>query len=495
MKKSLTRRDFLKVTGLAAAAALAACAPKPAPTAVPKPAEAEPTKAPQAAAPTQAPAAQPTAPQATAQPAEGKKVKIQVCDLVAEDATGPSVFTKIKYQEFAELFPTIEVEHVAYPDVTFEKRKEYWLTAYSEGGTNAVMFDTNKWAWEFASLKKALILDEYVPLYFQEDWDSLVPVAQRLSSYDGHIVQIPGMIEVHGLVVRRDYLKEVGYDEKYTPKTWPEFLDMIKKLTTDKYYGFQWKTYMRAMSEFLHMNGGDFATEHADKTIELHYTRKELVEVLEMLKSCIYPNRYIQQNTLQEFMQNLNAFQQGQSATFNMMPSWVNWLFGVTEFGPEDLNYFCYPIGPSGEAKNGLRPAYVDCGSHSWVANPYGTPEQNDAVAHYLCWMNSKENIKKQGVWWRENELKGAYASPFKDVPWTDVSAGIPDWWAKPLEEILALGDIDPAPDYAPGRSYVDAACAEIINDPNSDVKAILQAAEDKTKREFLAEYHKKLGM
>ncbi len=176
------------------------------------------------------------------------------------------------------------------------------------------------------------------------------------------------------------------------------------------------------------------------------------------------------------------------------MPSWVNWLFSVTEFMPEDLNYFCYPIGPSGEAKDSLRPAYVDCGSHSWVANPYGTPEQNDAVAHYLCWMNSKENIKKQAKWWQENELKGAYASPFADVPWTTVSAGIPEWWAAPLEEILAVGDVDPAPDYAPGRTYVDAAAAEILNDENSDVKAMLQAAEDKTKREWLDEYHKKLG-
>ena len=112
------------------------------------------------------------------------------------------------------------------------------------------------------------------------------------------------------MVVRRDYLEEAGYDANYTPNTWADFLEMIQRLTTPE-YGFQWKTYMRAMSEFLHMNGGDFATENPDKTIELHYTRDEPVETLEMLKSCIYPERYIQQNTLQEFMQNLNAFPAG----------------------------------------------------------------------------------------------------------------------------------------------------------------------------------------
>ena len=221
---------------------MAACAPKALPTAAPAPEE-----KPAAAQPTQPPA----------QPAAKGPVKITVCDLVAEDATGPSVYTRIKYEEFAETFPDVTVEHIAYPDVGFEKRKEYWLTAYSEGGPNAVMFDTNKWACEFASLKNALILDDYIPLYFQEDWDSLVPVAQKLSSYDNHVVQIPGMIEVHGLRRPARLSRGGRYAADYTPKTWADFHEMIKKLTTPEHYGFQWKTYMRAMSEFLHMNGGD----------------------------------------------------------------------------------------------------------------------------------------------------------------------------------------------------------------------------------------------
>ena len=450
------------------------------PTAVPesKPAAAEPTKA-----------------EAPAVKAAPQKIKIKVCDFVADEATGPGVFTRVKYEEFTETFPGIEVEHLPYPDVGFEKRKEYWLTAYSPGGggINAVMFDTNKWAWEFGSLGKALILDDYVSLYFAEDWDSLQPVVQKLSSYDGHIVQIPGMVEVHGLVVRRDFLEENGYDPDFTPANWPEWLKMIKDLTTDNYYGFQWKTYMRAMSEFLHMNGGDFATEMADKTIELHFTSSEVLEVVDMLKSCIYPNRYIQQNTLQEFMQNLNAFQQGQSATFNMMPSWVNWLFSVTEFFPEDLNYYCYPMGPSGEAgSGGMRDAYVDVGSHSWTCNPFGTPEENDATAHYVCWMNSKANIKRQATWWKENELQGAYASPFKDVDWTTVSVGIPEWWGPPLEVIYKRGDIDPAPDYR-GGDYFYPMLAMILNEENSDPQAMLKESEEKAKREWLDGYHKAL--
>ena len=477
---TVSRRKFLSMVGASFAATLVACTPAALPTAAPVAAPAKET--------------QPTKPAApVAKPAAKAPIKITVCDLIADDATGPRVFNRVKYEEFAETFPEYEVEHIANPDVGFEKRKEYWLTAYAPGGPNAMMGDTNKWAWEFATVGKALILDDYIPLYFQEDWDSMVDAVKKCSTYDSHVVQIPGMIEVHGLCVRRAHLEEVGYDVDYAPKNWIEFTKMVKDLTNENHYGWQWKTYMRAMSEFLHMNGDEFATQNPDRTIELHYTRNELVEVLEFLKSLIYPERYAQENVLQDFTANLNAFQQGQSSTFNMMPSWTAWIFGVTDFSAEDLNWFNYPIGPTGEAGDGLRPAYVDVGTHSWVANAHGTPEQNQAVAHYLCWMNSKENIKKQAVWWEDNELLGVYASPFKDVPWNTVSVGIPDWWGPTLDGMLKIGDVHPAPDYIPARTYVDAACAEIVNDPNSDVRGILQAAEDKTKSEFLDQFHAKL--
>jgi hypothetical protein len=280
---------------------------------------------------------------------------------------------------------------------------------------------------------------------------------------------------------------------EYTPKTWPEFFEMVKKLTNDKHYGWQWKTYMRAMSEFLHMNGGEFATQNPDRTINLHLQRQEMVEVLEFLKSMIYPNRYCQENTLQDFTANLNAFRQGQASTFNMMPSWTAWIFQPTDFSAEDLNWFNYPIGPSAESGKSLRPAYVDVGTHSWVANAHGTADQNQAVAHYLMWMNSKANIIRQAKWWDENGLLGVYASPFKDVPWNTVSVGIPDWWGPTLNEMMKIGDVHPCPDYIPAQTYVDAACAQAVNDPKSDVPALLKEAEQKTISEFLNEFHAKL--
>ncbi len=498
--RQISRRHFLKAAGLTVAfSTLAACAPKVLPTAVPpteapKPAAPQPTAAPTVAASQPTAAPQPTVAQPTqvAAPAPAQQVTIKTCDLVAEDTKGAGVFVKVCYEEFADLFPNIKVDHLPYPDVGLEKRKEYWMTGLGQGGYDVVRLQTNKWAWEFAAVGRTLYLDEYIPLYYQDDWASLHDVVKNLCSYEGHPVMIPGGVEFHGMVVRRDYLKECGYEETYVPKTWPEFSKMIKDLTTDKYYGFQWKTYMRAMSEFLHMNGGDFATEAPDKTITLHFQDQETVEVCEYLKSFIYPERYIQKDTLQDFAGNLNAFQQGQGAVFNMVPSWTNWLFSPTEFGPEDLNYFCYPMGTSGVAGTSRRKPYVDIGCYGWVCNPYSSPEQKNAAAQYVSWMFGKENIKKQVKWWDENEIKGAFASPFKDVPWTSVSSGLPEWWAAPVDEMLSIGDADPAPDYQ-GYDYFMAGVAKMIIDQNSDVKAILAESEEITKREWMDEYHKTL--
>lgn len=149
--QEMSRRGFLKAAGLTVTlASLAACAPKP----LPVPTQPAQPEQPAAASATQAPI-----------PAPPQQVIIKTCDLVAEDTTGPGVFVRVLYEEFAELFPNIKVDHLPYPDVGVEKRKEYWLTAMGEGGYDIVRLQTNKWAWEFAALGKAMQLDEYIPLY------------------------------------------------------------------------------------------------------------------------------------------------------------------------------------------------------------------------------------------------------------------------------------------------------------------------------------------
>ena len=475
MSSKLSRRNFLKVAGLATVGGvLGACAPKELPTATPAPQQQQPTKEEVKEQPTPAPA---------------KVVKITVHDLVAEDATGPSVFTRVKQEWFDEAFPNIEVEHLPFPSVSVEKRKEYWITALStEGGPSAILFDNNSFTLEMAAIGNVLPLDDYLPLYYPE-WEDLFPIVQEVSKYDGRVFQIPGMVEVNGLAVRRDYLEEAGYDKEWYPADYPEWSKMIKDLTTEDHWGFQWPTLDWGFGNFLVMDGGAWATEAEDKTITLHFTSTPVLETAAMFKGAIYPERHIQPDTLSDFGTNLNNFQQGSAATFNFMPSWMNWLFGTAKFLPDDLNFFPYPLGPSGKSGSGVVKPYSNVATHSWMVNPTQPNDERNAAAQYICWMNSKENIKKQAEWWMDNEVRGVYASPFKDVAWTEVSVGVPEWWGKPLQDILSYGGVSPALDFR-GGDYILPALQEIVGDAGSDIEGILAQAEETCTREWLDGYH-----
>ena len=467
MAERLTRRSFLRLSGVVSAALLAACAPVELPAAEPEAAAEKPE---------------------AAEPAPAKKVQIKVYDLVAEDATGPSVFNRLKQEWFAEEFPEIEVEHLPFPSVTVEKRREYWVTALStEGGPSAIFFDNNNFTLDMASVGNAEPLDEYLPLYYPE-WSDLMPVIQQISTYDGKVVQIPGMVEVNGLGIRRDYLEEAGYDANFAPKDWTEWLQMCKDLTAEDRWGFQWPMIGWGFSNFLAMDGGAVALENDDKTIDLYFTNQEVVETAQMFKDCVFDLKVTGPDTFADFGTNLNNFQQGLAATFNFMPSWLNWLFGTATFQPEQLNFVPYPLGPSAVNGTSLIDPYGGVATHSWMVNPKQPQDEKMAAARYICWMNSKENIKKQAEWWKDNELKGVYASPFVDVPWNTVSTGVPEWWGQPLIDILTYGGVNPAPDYK-GADYLDKALEEILREETSDIEFELQKAEERCQAEFLDEY------
>ena len=146
MRIKLSRRGFLRMSGLAVAAVLTGCAPP----AIPPGQEVQPAGD-------------------EAMPAPAKKVKITAFDLVAEDETGPGVFERVKQEWFAEEFPDIEVEHLPYPSVEVEKVQEYWVTLLtSGGGPSALHFHNSFQTIEMATLGHVLALDDYLPMYFPE---------------------------------------------------------------------------------------------------------------------------------------------------------------------------------------------------------------------------------------------------------------------------------------------------------------------------------------
>jgi ABC-type glycerol-3-phosphate transport system substrate-binding protein len=434
-------------------------------------------------------------PEPVAAPA-GKRTRIYVHDLVAEDATGPSAFLLVRQKQFDETHPAIEVVHLPFPNVTVEKRREYWITSLSaeSGGPSAVFSDNAQIALENASNGLLAELDPFLPLYYKE-WDDVSDFIKQLCMYEGKVFVIPGNVEGIGYVVRNDYLTEAGYEERYKPKDWAEWETMVKKLTNDQHQGFVGpgvSGWMWMLDPFVDMNGGTQAIQKDDKSIELHYTTPENVEAVKYMHGLLHPTNYASKDPFADFGAQLNNFQQGLLGVFPFFPSWLNWLFGAAKFQPEQLNFYAVPFGPSAVAGNTLvKPGgWVNC--HAYTVAKNQKPEEMDAAAQYVCYMMNLDNWKQQAAWFKENEIKGVFASPFKSVDWSQVSYGVPEWWGATLPEMMDNARQPIAPDYR-GETYWRKAAEDIMRDPAANVEAVLTAAEETCKREWLDEYMKGL--
>jgi ABC-type glycerol-3-phosphate transport system substrate-binding protein len=495
MSSKVSRRNFLKVASLSAAGAgLAACAPQTVTVVVTQQVEKQVEVTKEVEKQVEVTKEVEKIITATPEPVVAplkNRVKIFVNDLTPEDTTGPSAFTLVQQKEFDETHPEIEVVHLPWPNVTVEKRKEYWITALSaeSGGPSMVFFDNASLALEAARNGLLAELDPFFPTYYKE-WDDVLPYIKSLVSYEGKGYAIPGNVEGIGYVVRNDYLKEAGYDERYEPKDWAEWQTMVQKLTTDKHQGVMWNW---LLGNFMDMNGGTQATEGEDKMVELHYTAKENVETVKMFWDLLHPKNYASKDPFADFGALLNDFQQGNIGVFPFFPSWLNWLFGAAKFQPEQLAFYAIPFGPS--AANGgktLVPAggWVNC--HAYTLGKHQKPEELDAAAKYICFLRSLDQMMKQAAWFKDNEIKGVFASPFKSTDWSQTSFGVPEWWGGTLPKLMQQARSPIAPDYA-GGTYWDKGIEKIMRDPAANIESMLKQAEDTCRSEWLNEYTQKI--
>lgn len=83
-------------------------------------------------------------------------------------------------------------------------------------------------------------------------------VMNVIKSYDGHVYAVPFFQVAVGLYYRKDYFREAGLDPEKPPRTWDEFFEYAKKLTTKTHYGFAMSTPPGYQwSNFLYQAGGE----------------------------------------------------------------------------------------------------------------------------------------------------------------------------------------------------------------------------------------------
>jgi multiple sugar transport system substrate-binding protein len=207
-EKKITRRKFLRLTGLvggaAAATSLASCAAPAAPA---------PTQAP-AAAPTQAPAAAPTAAPVVGKPFDGKTLRMHA-------------ISGANYDELYKLIPSWEEKSGAKVEFVFkgngfetDKRLVQDLSA----GT--VDYDV---CWDHSSFFSQYVkLDGLEPIdnwFSADDLKDFIPRLVDATKRDGHIWVMPRHFDISC----NHYRTDLGISK--APETWDEFKQMALDVT------------------------------------------------------------------------------------------------------------------------------------------------------------------------------------------------------------------------------------------------------------------------
>jgi len=206
-----SRREFLEIAGMSAAAAvLAACKPKATPEAKP------------------AAGVTPTTAMEEAPAAGAEKVHIRFMWRLNKDE---NAFVDAAIAEFAKVHPEIEVEPLYIDSGQFD-------VMYAAGDSpDALGTGPNAHVEQF--LKKQIIpLEEYASMT-PGLLDDLYPVGRTSFSWEGKLYCLPQVLYYGGTFVNKTLFEEAGIplppvDWKGTAWTWTDVLETAAKLTKDK---------------------------------------------------------------------------------------------------------------------------------------------------------------------------------------------------------------------------------------------------------------------
>jgi ABC-type glycerol-3-phosphate transport system substrate-binding protein len=186
--------------------------------------------------------------------------------------------------------------------------------------------------------------------------DDILDVVKKLDYHDGHYYGLAHAIGVDTIIYRKDFYREAGVSEE-SPKTWKEWIEILKKLTVDTdgdgtpdRYGLDLAGPGFFINEEVYMwtgsNGGRLFDEKGRPT----FTEKPVVEMLAFYKElndCCLPPGWLGHGYLDNFV----ALATGKVAS---ILGWGRGAYTFEKYAPDlvaagDIGvYPSKPVGPSG---------------------------------------------------------------------------------------------------------------------------------------------------
>jgi len=362
-RRELSRRDFMRLSALAAAGAMAAaCAPA----------------APQAPAPEAAPPAEEKPAEQPAAPAGGG-TKVQLYTLVWQEGAVAATQKAVEDWNAANK-ARIEIEYI---QGSWGNARDYLTTSIAGGVVPEVIHGITMWANEYGTQGSYLDLSEMIANSDLATDLHPAALAAATSPLDDKIYGLPWCWEVGMMYVNADRITAAGFEVPSKGWSWEDFITIAKAVSKPPdYYGFaanlsatqttediiawMWQTGAEVMGEIDGVWKIDM--EPAREALQLWYDMLWTYEI-------ISPDSF----------GGTNIFEAFPLGVYSMMQT-GNWARGLIKSAEPEFTWHIVPLPCHKRCANSSEPQTWSLATQS---RERGTTE---AAWEVLQWMSNKEN-------------------------------------------------------------------------------------------------------
>jgi multiple sugar transport system substrate-binding protein len=179
------------------------------------------------------------------------------------------------------------------------------LVALKSGSPPDLIEIQNGWNIPFAATGTLMPLDD-VYAKSKIDKADFAPAALSLSALDGKLYGLPYRIEAHAVYYNKAAFREAGLDPAKPPKTWPELIEVAKKLTKTvngkPQYGYgitgggEFGNTVYRTLPLIWMNGGSILSDDMKQVV---VNQKPAVEAVEFYTGMLTKEKVSPPSTLQ----------------------------------------------------------------------------------------------------------------------------------------------------------------------------------------------------
>ena len=442
MKKSLSRREFLRVATVAAAGGLvAACAPTVVKETVVETVEVE--------------VAGETVKETVVVEVEGEAVKeTVVVEVPAEPAVAIQFWT-MNYgdvEQWVDMFEGWAGEFQAESGVTVDIQVVNWAQAMttlllvSQGGAHPDVADMF-WLYSFTELGGGeygpMPITEYQPILWPDLEDRFFAGSLKDVLWKGEFFGIPWRGDIRPMLYRTDYLEEAGFDAP--PDTWDEVTEMAQALTKRDADGnvTQWgfclaeSVPMQQFLQYLWQAGGEYMTADGQTaTVDT----PEMRECLEWMYDLLWTYEVHSTELMEPSYTPATLFQGGQVAITGSVPDSAAadlerdfpeldglWAYSIPTMGPANRASY------SGAGYWGvLRGTQKADAAVEWI-HFLSSDEIMQTISEYLARVSPNKQVMASPYWteaeWKQTIVKTleyAHTSQHPSPAWSKVVANDP---------------------------------------------------------------------